>query len=213
MTALPKTISSLLIEFEAEIDSLTQLDNDNQRNFSSVSSGATGLSRRQLHIITEALLFAAFRSYETFILDIFRLYCLEEKPRSGFSVFSYLKPRDIDHAGDLIKSGMPFLDWGSPDAMILRAELYLEQGFPIKLAYTANKETLGDLKKIRNHIAHNSKESLSGFQKVLQKHYGVLPLVTPSAGEFLLATDNNNPTTYKLQTYLAFLKKIAGDLT
>ena len=97
--------------------------------------------------------------------------------------------------------------------MIRRAELYLNGGYPIKTPYTRNLDKLQDFRRIRNQIAHKSKESLTEYRKVLRKHYGTIPLIIPQPGEFLLETDRTNPAKYILLTYFDDLKKLADDLT
>ena len=167
---------------------------------------------RQLHLLTEYTFFVAFRTYEGFIRDLFLLYCLEKPHSSGKRVVSYLRSKDFIHTETLIQSSMPFLDWTSPDKVIERAETYLKNGFPIKLPYETNVQSLRDFKHIRNHIAHNSRESLEDFRKVVKRHYGTMPLVTPSPGEFLLLPDRVNPTKYKLLVFFDLIKKIASQL-
>jgi hypothetical protein len=200
-------------ELTAEIDRLLRLDARNQRSNSSGSSTGVRLSRHQLHLITESVFFAAFRAYEGFLSDIFQLYCLEKRPRSGRKVKSFLRPKDFDHAGELIKSSMHFLDWTSPATVIKRAETYLDDGFPVKLPYTTHQAVLQDLKRLRNHIAHNSKESLDGYKTVLRGHFGTLPLTLPSPGEFLLLTNRTDSTKYNLIYYLELIKLLAMQLT
>jgi hypothetical protein len=207
-----RKISAVYIDFIKEIKRLERLNRQNQTRFA-ISGGAIGISKRQLYLLSEGLFFAGFRAYENFLRDIFLLYCLEKRPRSGHEVKSFLKPKDFLHAEDLIRSAMPFLDWSSPSNMITRAETYLDQGFPIKLPLSTNQEVLNDYRHIRNHIAHNSRESLGEYKKVVRKHFNTLPLIIPSPGEFLLVKDKQYPSKYKLLVFLDFLKKISNDLT
>jgi hypothetical protein len=108
---------------------------------------------------------------------------------------------------------MRFLDWNSPDEMIRRAELYLHDGFPVKLPYASSKEIFTDVRRLRNHIAHRSKESMEEYKKVLKKHFGVVPLSPPEPGDFLLERDPQNHSKYKLQVYFEFFRQIAQNLT
>lgn len=210
-----RKISAAIADLHSELARLEQLDAENQARFSSLSvkGQRLKLSKRQLHLSTEAIFFAAFRAYESFLRDIFLLYCLETRPHSRAKVRSYLRPKNFAHAETLIQASTRFLDWTSPEIIIRRAELYLEDGFPIKLPYTTHRETLSDFKRIRNHIAHNSKESLAEYQKVLEKHYRTIPLAIPSPGEFLLVSEKKDPTKYKLLTFFSLLRKISIDLT
>ncbi len=210
-----RKVSAALRDFDAELSSLARFDAENQAIFSAstTASRAQRLSKRQLYLLTEAIFFAAFRAYENFLRDVFLLYCLEKRPASGRKVGSYLKPKNFAHSEKLIKSSMPFLDWSNPDIVLQRAELYLEEGFPIKLPYTSNREALADFKLIRNHIAHNSAESLQGYKRVLTKHYRTVPLSIPSPGGFLLVAERSDPTKYKLLAFFGLMRQISKDLT
>lgn len=123
-----RAVSAALKDFQLEIRRLEKFDAENQRNFA-----ASVLSQKQLHLLTEAIFFSSFRTYENFVRDIFLLYCMGKTPCSGRKkVKSFLSPLDFCHTENLIKSSMPFLDWSSPDTVIDRSELYLQNGFPIK---------------------------------------------------------------------------------
>lgn len=202
-----KKHSTVLKEFQKEIKRLEKFDSDNQTNF------RTGkLSRKQLNLLTESIFFAAFRAYENFIRDTFLLYCVGKSARGQKKSYSFLQPKNYRHAEYLLQSGMPYLDWASPHTVIQRAELYLKQNVPIKLIYTSHLEFLRSCKLLRNHIAHNSKESLEGYKKVLRSHYGTIPLTLPPPGEFLLVSERRNASTYKLLAYLDGLNQVASDL-
>jgi hypothetical protein len=206
-----RKLSAPLKHLHIELDRLIRYDANNQKLFS--GARRSGMSLHQLHMNVESSFNTAFRCYENFIRDIFMLYCQEKVPKSGQAVHSYLRPKDFLHAEAMIKSSMPFLDWSNPDIVIQRAELYLKDGAPVKIPYSAHRETLQDMKSIRNHIAHNSEESLEKFKKVIKKHYTVYPLEMPRPGKFLLEPDRKTPSNYKLLVYLEFLKQISSDLT
>jgi hypothetical protein len=203
-----RKISTVLKDFHKELKRLEIFDSQNQKNFLKGN-----LSKQQLHLLTEAIFFAAFRAYEGFIRDIFLLYCMEKKPRTGKRVKSYLSPKSFNHAENLIQSSMPFLDWVSPDTVIERAELYLEEGFPVKLPYTTNLLALRTFRRIRNHIAHNSSASLEEFKKVLKDHYGTIPMNIPKPGEFLLVSEKRDRNKYKLLTFLELMRTLSHHLT
>ena len=200
-------VSAPYRNFIRQIDSLIKIDQKNQGNVAS-------LSKQQLHIVTEGIFISTFREFERFLEDIFLLYTLEKPTLSNKKPASYLKPRNFDHAFELIKSSMHFLEWNSPDTVNRRAETYLKNGEPIKTVITANMVILRQIRHIRNHIAHNSKESLKKYKKVIIKHYNVLPMSIPRPGEFLLNfVPNQAPPLYYLVYYLNTLKTIATDLT
>lgn len=205
-----RKISAVYNDFYKEIKQLEKLDQKNQAKFSNEKNR---IFKYQLIILTEALFFAAFREYENFLREVFLLYCLEKSPRSGIVVKSYLKPKDFLHAESLIKSSMRFIDWANTSNLISRAEIYLQQGHPIKTPLSTNLDTLNDYRYIRNHIAHNSPESLEEYKKVLRKHLGTIPMNIPRPGEFLLLIDKKTPSKYKLLAFFDLMEKIADQLT
>ena len=206
MAVARRAISAALKDFQLEIQRLEKFDAENQKNFA-----ASALSQKQLHLLTEAIFFSSFRTYENFVRDIFLLYCMGKNPFSGRrKVKSFLTPLDFLHAENLIKSAMPFLDWSSPDTIISRSELYLKNGFPIKDAIEPHLIELREFKKIRNHIAHNSTESFGEYVKVLKRHYSVIPLTPPSPGEFLLLSTTGSTPMYKLQQFFSAVRSIAA---
>ena len=200
-------ISAAFKDFSSELNRLRRFDAENQTNFSGGS-----LSRKQIVFLTESIFFTAFREFENFIRDIFLLYTQEKKNSRNDRVVSYIKPKDFFHAESLIKSSMSFLDWNSPDTVIQRAELFLKDGFPVKLPYSTNRVKLNEYKKLRNHIAHNSIESLEGFKKVLKNHYGAIPLTIPKVGEFLMVTSRTDPMKYILLEVFDVFESMANQL-
>lgn len=205
-----RKISAVVKDFSQEIKKLERFDAENQAKFTSMPCM---ISKTQLHFLTEAIFSRAFRAYECLVRDTFLLYTLERRPRSGAKVTSYLKPRNFLHAETLIQSSLRYLQWSSPDIVIERAEIYLEEGFPIKLPLTTNRESLRNFRKIRNHIAHDSKKSLNDYKSVLRRHYGTIPLSMPTPGEFLLLNDRIDPSKYKLLVFFELMNSLMSDLS
>ncbi len=204
--------SSAFAALQADLATLQSLDARNQAHYSTATA-ATVLTKAQMCLLTEAVFFAAFRSYEQFLRNVFLLYCCGIQPSKRRLVRSFLQPRSLSHAEDLVKSAMPFLDWSSPDVLLERSESYLRDGFPLKTPLTANMELLRDLKKLRNHIAHMSGESLQEYKKVLKAHFGTVPLRIPRPGEYLLLPSRRINSMYYLQEYLAGIERVAGWMT
>jgi len=205
------TPGKCLLDLKVELASLRKLNALNQRQFSASGAGRSVLTKTQLHVLTEAIFFAAFRSYERFMGNVFVLYCCGIQPNRRRLVVPYLKPKTLKHAEELLQSSMPFLDWSSPDNVIQRAETYLESGYPVKDVITANIDGLRHLRRIRNHIAHMSKESHLEYLKTVRHHYGTNPLKVPRPGEFLLLTRSGSPTYY-LAEYLGLIESVATQL-
>jgi hypothetical protein len=202
-------ISASVNWFTQEINRLRRFDFDNQKKFNNRE-----LTISQLELLVESIFFNSFRSYEGFIREIFILYCMEKKSSKRPHSKSYLQPINFLHAEQLLKSSMDFLDWTSPDTVINRAELCLENGHPVKLPYTINRLHLQDFKKIRNHIAHNSIESEQNFSKVVRTYYnGVTPFVIPNPAKYLMLTSRVNPLNYILLDFFDLMIKMTNDLT
>ena len=207
-----RKFSALIKEFRNETRRLSRLDRDSQarfdRNMQRQWSG-----ERQLHILTESILFSAYRNFENLVHDAFILYCLGRRNNTGKSAIPYLRPRSFGHGEELIQSTMRHLDWTDPDMVIRRSELYLKNGEPVKGVFTSNKQILDELRILRNHIAHNSKQSRRAYVNLLQQKLGTIPLRQPPVGEFLLMQDREEPAKYYLETYLETLGQISEILT
>jgi len=202
-------VSACYNDFKNEITRLKKFDNLNHKKFS-----LGQLSKAQIALMVESIFFAGFRTYEGFVREIFVLYCMGKPTPSMKTVKSYLKPKSFEHSELLIKSSMTFLDWNSPELLISRSELYLENGFPIKLPYTTNLQILRDFKKLRNHIAHNSNETETQFEKVVRTYYGgVKPLKLPTPGQYLMLPSKTKPANYLLLDFFDFMEKISLDMT
>ena len=201
-------ISASYNSFIQEISRLEKFEFSNQKKF-----GKKEVTKDQIDLLVETVFFYGYRAYEAFIREIFLLYCMEKQPSKTPKVKSYLKAKDFEHTESLIKSSMPFLDWTNPKTVIERAEVYLENGHPIKLPYSTNLQPLSEFKKIRNHIAHNSVESQADFGKVVKNHFGVLPLIIPTPGQYLLLSSKKKVGNYVLLDFFDLMKKISVDLT
>jgi hypothetical protein len=199
-------INEVYQSFQLEINPLFILDQKNQETL------GTTTNQKQLHLINEAIFTQSFRGLENFIQTVFIEYVMGSTTIHGDNVTSYLTPLNNEHAYDLIKSSQPFLEWNSPDILIKRSEVYLDNGFPVKLVISSNKSKIEDFKKIRNHIAHNSKESLVAFKKVLTRHYSTIPLAIPSPGKFLQEQSKVDKRHTLLREYLNSISDIAEAL-
>lgn len=201
-------VSAALNSFVSEIDRLEKFDFTNHKKFATKQ-----LSKSQLELLVESIFFAAYRSYEGFLREVFLLYSMEKQSRKTPQVKSYLKPKDFEHAEQLIKSSMNFLDRTSPDTVIERAETYLHNGHPIKLPYSTNRTQLFQFKKIRNHIAHNSVESQNDYEKVIKAYFGVIPLKVPTPGQYLMLPSKTNAANYNLLDFFDLMRTLSNDLT
>lgn len=191
---------------------LRRLDEQNQLRFypGPGRPSRERLTKRQMHLLSESILARAFSKYESILEEIFILYCQGKPGMSGVPVGSYLSPTSPGHARSLVKSGMTFLEWNSPDNVIARCETYLLPDNPIFLAITTNRERLSNIRKVRNAIAHASVEAAAQLRSVIRSELGVLPPRPMTAGEFLITSDRNAPRPqYYLRSYLEVLERVA----
>ncbi len=208
-----RKVSAPYNDFVKETDSILRLDGINQQRLGVVrGSNPQGLiNKQQLHLLTESSFFSAFRAFENFVEDVFIL-CLLEKPSiANKRPKSYLKPKDFRHARELLKSSQKYLDWTSPQTLIERSERYLADGEPFKTVIASNQKDIQNMKRIRNHIAHNSDESSQDYRKVVRDiNSGTLPLTIPPPGELLLQiAPRTQPSQHYLVFYIARLREVA----
>ena len=204
-----RKVDAVYRDLAVEIDRLTKFNLANQKAYSSASGRS--VTFRQLILLNEAVFFAAFRAYESFVQDVFLLYCLERRPKSGKRVYSHLKPTSFTHAAELLSGTTKGpLDWNDPDNVIRRAELFLRDGFPMKQPYSGSKQLFNEMRRVRNHIAHRSSASYDKYLAVLRAHYGTVPMSVPEPGEFLLFRSVADGGGYRLVTYLQFFKDVGS---
>jgi hypothetical protein len=84
----------------------------------------------------------------------------------------------------------------------------------VKIVYTTNLQLFKDFKKLRNHIAHNSNETDTQFEKVVRTYYsGIRQIRLPSTGEYLMLPSKIKATNYLLLDFFDLMEKAAIDLT
>jgi hypothetical protein len=204
-----RKITAVRSDFRKEIGRLLNLDRDNQRR---LASGVGAINKQQMYTLTESVFFYTYRCYENLVRDIFILCCLGKPNMVGIRAHSYLRPKNFSHAEDLIKSSLRYVEWSNPDELIKRADLYLKDGEPIKTVLISNRVILHDIRKLRNHIAHNSSFSRTAYIDVIRRKIGTVPLRLPSVGEFLLTSDGRAPHRYHLLTYMEDIERVAEGL-
>ena len=199
-----RKVSAVLKDFSDELSSLSRLDAKNQSQLSSSSK------RAQLMLSTEAIFFRAFRAYENFLEDVFVLFTLQKPTLRGNIAKSYLQPENFYHARELLRSGKRFIDWTDPETVIERAETFIRGGGTVKSVVVSAKQDLLDMKVVRNHIAHNSKESGIPFEKLIRRVRGTSPIQPAQPGDHLLAQVRGGPSgSYYLDYYLRRLSDVS----
>jgi hypothetical protein len=199
--------------FLVELRRLRAIDRENQSRFRLAAPGArsASLSNVQFSLLSEGVFSISFRQFERFLEEVFVLYAKGKRSPSGQRARPFIAPRSSDHALDLMQSAMTFLEWNSPDKVISRAELYLRDGAPVKNVITAHRTVFDDARIIRNHIAHDSRESLRRYRSVAARRLRIAPANVPAPGVFLQQTDPSTGS-YFLLTFLDGFERIALDL-
>lgn len=200
-------ISAAFNKFNNELQKLSKF---NSRNINLYNEGH--LNQSQIDLLVESVFFNSFRHYENYIREAFLLCCIGNVVKRP-KIVSYLNAINFEHSEKLIKSTSSYLDWAHPDKLISRAELFLLNGHPFKIIISTHRATLLSYKRIRNHIAHDSIESLSEYKKILVSYYGTLPLNIPSVGKYLLEPSKTIPAVTLLDDFFSIIRTIATNLS
>ena len=198
-----RKVSAVVADFINRMERLQRLDAQNQQRFRAGPGrpGRATLSRHQMEVLTEGIYIRALTAFELFLEESFILY-MRSKPTVGDKrVKSFVNPKDAGHARDMMKSHLNFLEWNSPDIVIKRCEIFLEEGGPIKQAIAQNLSRLQNMRKVRNAIAHNSAEARTQYASVVRLELRAAPLHLPEPGGFLLMADPSLPRSYFLISY------------
>lgn len=122
------------------------------------------------YFLAEAVTFRLFRDYERLIRAVFLESCVIAVSPQGVAIKSKLKCSDWDTAEEILKSGNKFLEWGNVQNVRKAANLIFDNGYPIADLVGPIGNTLSDLHRFRNFIAHSSKEAENGFKKTLPQY-------------------------------------------
>ena len=158
----------------------------------------------QLQQIAELSFLRIFLAWENFLEKSFTRYLCGARAVSGFRPKSYAKPKNIDHALDLLTIGAtrepPYVDWTNAQTVIRRAQLVFKNGRPFVTPLQAGLRDLDDMRIIRDCVAHRSSHAQNRFNKVVQHRLGVAHICRP--GGFLLRR-----TAGSNQTFLDFFSQ------
>lgn len=136
--------------------------------------------------VAEAVAFKLFRIQERLVREYFLSCCVETRSISNKPIRSKLRCKDGHTAEEILKAGNRFLDWGNPALVRNLANQILDNGYPVADVLITKQSVIYDLQRIRNYIAHDSKEAANGFQKVIGNYVRKGDPDPESAGELLL---------------------------
>lgn len=150
-----------------------------------------------------------FSLWEKFIEDIFIAYMLGKSSSTGNPCERYVSPIDEAHAYQMIKGVNQYPEWSNIDTIRIYANNFFKDGKPFA-RLSEMQEALKGLKKIRNALAHSSKDAKRKFEDLVQGKIGCLPDdITPV--KFLIEHKNgrNRNSPYYYEYYIDFLKETA----
>jgi hypothetical protein len=149
----------------------------------------------QLQQISELAFLRIYMAWEMLLEDSFTRFMCGASSLSGSRPRCYVKPRNIDHARELlIGPKLRYADWSDAQLVIERAELIFAGGKPFALPVRAALAELNDMRIIRNCIAHRSVHTRDKFNRLVQRRLGVARKLAP--GVFLLTPSPAPPQTY-----------------
>jgi hypothetical protein len=144
-------------------------------------------------IVYESVLLRAFRAYENYVERVFLSYLIGETREDGLEVPRFVSPRDWDHARKIVSPSGRFLDWSEPSVIRERCDVFFERDDPVYIAVGGKTTELNWMRKVRNHVAHNSVESATQFAGVLRAVLLTEPTPIPSPGDFLQVVPARGP--------------------
>src|SRR5271165_4142210 len=166
-------------------------------------------TNQQADAYAEALFLRAFTAYENDVERLFLHYVTGGTTLQGITANSYLRITDEALARKLTKAGYKFLSWAKPQEIRVTAENYIENGWPISDMMNAKAQDLADCERIRNRIAHNSREALIRFNTVQRNLLNTERLFPISPGQFLRIR-NTRLRKLHLGHYLDVLNETLG---
>lgn len=116
----------------------------------------------------ESALSRGFRAHENFVEGAFLAYLVGETTLSGIEVKRFANPPTSEHGRRMVQGASKFLDWADPSVVLARCESFLDADGPLAAAMTGTWNTIDWMRRIRNHVSHNSVESMIQYKKVAQ---------------------------------------------
>lgn len=168
-----------------------------------------GFTSDMKYMIIENLVLNICSSWERFLEDIFIAYMRGNKSENGDAIRTFVSPVTDEHAYNLIKNVTTYPDWTDINKIIINAENFFEDAGSFKLLHTL-KGDINAMKKIRNAIAHISKNARNEFENLVRGKIGHLPNnITPAkfVSDYKIGNRRNDPTFFEY--YVDFLKNSA----
>jgi len=166
--------------------------------------------REALGYCIEYTFLEGFKTWENFVENLFISHARYNDPVSGRRSYPFLAPKNEGHALELLTLERNYLDWTSPDNVISRAETCFRSHSVMTSPIKRSMQDLRDMKKMRNHIAHGSKETERIFKDLSRRRIGK---VVSRPGDYLNQTSPdgiNNYNVYYLDVLLSLVEEMAS---
>jgi hypothetical protein len=161
-------------------------------------------------IVSSAFL-KLFIAWEAFVEDIFAKYLIGEPSTDGTAVVKHVTPRDRDHALRILIGTQKYVDWANHEIVKRLANLYLENGEPLRTNLSSINAELADLKTIRNAAAHLSSTTQPQLDALASRVLGSAVTGTTVA-KFVTKLHPNDATKTVLQYYQGILDIAAENI-
>jgi hypothetical protein len=161
------------------------------------------ISARRRDYIVEMAFLSAFQAWEVFIEESFVLYLWGRRAPRGIAPSRYAQPPDYETARMwVVPEGRSYAEWTDASRVIVRAERFFKAGRPFAAVLRGNQHLLGEMRIIRNAVAHKSESARERFETVVRRRLGTLP-PTSSVGSFLGTTaPGTAPPASFLESYV-----------
>ena len=136
--------------------------------------------------LAEAIAFRLFRNQERLVRTFFLDCCVKTRTPSKNKIVSKLRCKNWETAEEILKAGNRFLDWGNSATTRALANLIFKDGFPVSDILLTKQSVLVDLQRIRNFVAHDSREAQVNFLKASTNYLRTGDPEPTTAGELLL---------------------------
>ena len=160
------------------------------------------LKPKYVFLIVELSFLKIYLAWEQFLEDSFVRYMMGGTTKSGFKIRSYVNPKNMVHAREIINEGRNYSKWDYDD-VIRKTSHFFVNGGPYKRTLQPMFSYLKEMSDIRNSIAHGSNYSIERFKSIVRSKIKYAPPnITP--GEFLLIIELETKKSF-FQYYTDFL--------
>lgn len=150
-------------------------------------------SEREL--VSEACFLKLFITFEEFLEASFLHYLTGKMSTARWRPAKYAKPSSPEHAHPMVLGTQPYVDWSTPDKVLVFAKIYFLDGEPYTTAIAGAKGHLDRMKTVRNSTAHLSKTTRIKLNNLYSQWTGN-PTVGATAYNMLMSSSASNGETF-----------------